>query len=388
MNVLWLASWYPNRTEPFNGDFIERHALATAPFTDKLFVIAVVKDSAMKKGSTEIIKKQSGNLTVYIVYYGKSKWGIAEKLLSFAKYFLLQKRIFNTIVQEFGAPDIVHVQVPVNAGVFARYLKKRKGIPYVLTEHWGNYKKVAKPNIDDEPGYLVWLRKGVIKQASRFLPVTDDLGNYIDRHFINVQYTVIPNVVDTGLFFYKPFTAPVFRFIHPSYMNYPKNPEGILQACKLAKEKGLKFELLMLGNNDRELQDMARQLGVLNECVFFEGPVPYREVAVKMQHSSALLLFSRYENLPCIMLEALCCGLPVVSSRVGGIAEVIDSRNGILVESGNMDELVAAMESVICNYANYNRERISWDAKKRFNYDAIGKQYFDVYEDVLNGGTI
>jgi len=35
--------------------------------------------------------------------------------------FLLQKKIYNTIVQEFGAPDIVHVQVPMNAGVYAYY---------------------------------------------------------------------------------------------------------------------------------------------------------------------------------------------------------------------------------------------------------------------------
>lgn len=385
MKVLWLASWYPNRTEPFNGDFIERHAVATAPFTEHLFVIAPVKDDAMEKGATEIIKKQSGNLTVYIAYYGRSKWAIAEKLLSFGKYFLLQKKIYKAIQLQFGTINIGHVHVPMNAGLFARYLQKFSGIPYVVTEHWGGYKRVAKPNIDDVSRYMVWLRKGVIKHASRFLPVTDDLGQYIDQHFVNVQYKVIPNVVNTGLFFYKPYTPTVFRFIHPSCMNYPKNPEGILLACKVAKEKGLKFELLMLGNKDEALQRLAEQLGLLNEYVFFEAPVPYRQVAVKMQHSSALLMFSRYENLPCIILEALCCGLPVISSRVGGIAEVIDSSNGILVQSGNINELVEAMAAVIQNYSGYNREAISLKAKNLYNYAAIGKQYADVYEEVLNG---
>jgi glycosyltransferase involved in cell wall biosynthesis len=102
-----------------------------------------------------------------------------------------------------------------------------------------------------------------------------------------------------------------------------------------------------------------------------------------MQLSSSLLLFSRFENLPCVILEALCCGLPVISSRVGGIPEVIDGENGILVESGNIPDLVTAMIQMIENYAEYNRKLIAEKAIAFFNYNTVGKQYSDIYNTVL-----
>ena len=93
-------------------------------------------------------------------------------------------------------------------------------------------------------------------------------------------------------------------------------------------------------------------------------------------------MFSRFENLPCVILEALCCGLPVISSRVGGIAEVIDERNGILVESENVDQLADAMQQLVDNHALYNGQTISSDAIARFNYDTVGAQYLSLYKEI------
>jgi glycosyltransferase involved in cell wall biosynthesis len=117
--------------------------------------------------------------------------------------------------------------------------------------------------------------------------------------------------------------------------------------------------------------------------LFFEAAVPYDEVARQMQLSSVLLLFSRYENLPCVLLEALCCGLPVVSSRVGGIGEVINDSNGILVESGNVEQLAAAMIGIIENYKIYDRASIAKEALAMYNYEAVGKKYLSVYQSRL-----
>lgn len=384
MKVLWLASWYPNRTDPSNGDFIERHARATAAFTDQLFLIAVVKDTTMQKGHSEIIKTQQGRLSVYTAFYGSSaNWGMAEKLLSFRKYFSLQKKIYRQIEVEHGMPDIVHVQVAMNAGLFALHLQSFKKIPYVVTEHWAGYSRKARPNIYEKGSYFLWLSKRILKAAAFFLPVSDELGRTVIQNLVPVNYKVIPNVVDTGLFFYRPVSLPVFRFIHLSYMHYQKNPDGILQACKILKDRGVRFELQMTGSKNEKLERQAADWGLQNEYVFFENAVPYAEVANRMQQASALLLFSRFENLPCVMLEALCCGLPVVSSRVGGIAEVINESNGILVDSENVAQLAAAMETMIHTYASFNREEISAKARRRFNYNVVGKQYLEVYQQVL-----
>ncbi len=384
MNVVWLTSWFPNRTNPTTGDFIERHANAVAPFVKQLTVIAIIKDDAMKGYKADIQQKRIGKLHIYTAYYGRGRWtGFLEKIFSQRKYISLQKKIFNKIKESAGLPDLVHVHVAMKAGMFARILKKKYGVPYIVTEHWSGYYQISKPNIYEMGKLYLRLNSKVLKNASLLLPVTNDLGETINRDFVKLPYCVIPNVVDTNLFFYKAFLPPVFRFIHPSYMNYPKNPEGILQACRQLKNLGYQFELEMIGNMNSELLNIADDLGLLNETVYFEKEIPYTEVAWRMQQSSALLLFSRYENLPCIVLEALCCGLPVISSRVGGLAEVINHNNGLLVEKENIAELVKAMQQMMDGYHHYNRPAIAAAASVLYNYTVVGSSITDAYSSII-----
>ena len=385
MNVVWLASWYPNRTSPTTGDFIERHAKAVAPFIDSLTIIAVIKDSAMPENGVEIIEQKENNISTYIIYYGAGKWsGLVEKMLSFKKYISLQQQLFNKLFDKNLLPDIVHVQVAMKAGLFAKKLKRKYNIPFVLTEHWTGYHPQSKPGLKEQGLYFSWLSKSIIKNASMFLPVSTDLGKTVNQYLLPVAFKVIPNVVDASLFYYLPKPVSKFRFIHLSYLHFQKNPEGILQACKLLKDKGCIFELQLIGRKDEALQLVATELGLLNEFVFFYDAISYPEVANRMQHASALLLFSRFENLPCVMLEALCCGLPVISSRVGGIAEVIVESNGILVENENTIQLAEAMLLLIKNYESYNRLAIAANAQQLYSYQTVGKQIWEVYDAVIS----
>ena len=385
MNVIWLASWFPNRTDPSNGDFVERHAQAVAPFLKKLTIISVVKDASMPVNAVETVVQRYGNIEVHIVYYGKSSWdGAAEKFLSFRKNTSLYQRVFNEITAESQLPDLLHVHVAMKAGLFAKRVRKKLGIPYIITEHWSGYKRISKPNIYNHGKIFVALTKSVLRNASVLLPVSNDLGNTITRDFVKMPVSVVPNVVNTEYFFCADLSQGIFTFIHPSYMNHPKNPEGIIKACYLLKEKGYKFQLKVAGSRNKEIVQYSRELQLLDTEVFFEEAIPYADVAKRMQQSNALLMFSHYENLPCIILEALCCGLPVVSSKVGGIPEIITDKNGILVQKDNVEELVKAMQYVIDNYASFNRESIAHEASNTYSYDVIGKKIVETYSAIIN----
>ena len=383
-NVLWLASWYPNEIDAFTGDFIERHAIAVSRYV-KPTVLVILKDESLRANKTKVKKTAESNLTVYRVYYGKTNMPVSiESIWSAKRYFKLQKQLYYQIEKETGRPDIVHVHVAMKAGIFALYLKKKYQIPYLVTEHWTGYYPQSVPSIYDNNFFYRRINKKVLQKASLFLPVTKDLGETIHENFNPVAYTVIPNVVNTSLFFYQQFESPKFRFIHPSLMSYQKNPEGILQACFLVKNKGYDFELLMIGNEDQELINKAAEINLLNKVVFFKPAVPYSTIAREMQQSSALLLFSRFENLPCVILEALCCGLPVITSQVGGVSEVVNDTNGILVENENVEQLAVAMCTLIDTYALYNRENIANTASDKFNFDTVAKQYLNQYKKVID----
>ncbi len=383
MHVLWLVSWYPGRRDAFTGDFIERHAKAVSRYA-LVTVLAVLKDELLPAGKVEIEKTTEDNLTVYRVYYGKSKMpAIVESIFSVKKYFGLQQQLFKLIKKETGMPAIVHVQVAMKAGLLAVFLLKKYQLPYVVTEHWTGYYLQSKPSVNDLNFIYKWINKRILKKAALFLPVTKDLGETVNKNFVPVQYVAVPNVVNTDLFCYQSAPPPVFRFIHPSVMNYQKNPEGILQACVQLKNKGYHFELLMVGSDDKELIRKAGEMNLMNSTVFIKPAINYAGVANEMKQSSALLLFSHFENLPCVILEALCCGLPVISSRVGGIAEVIDETNGILVENENVQQLVNAMQQMIEQYAIYNKAAIAEKASGQFNFATVGGQYFSIYQNVL-----
>ena len=384
-NLLWLASWYPSRLDGFTGDFIERHASAVSKYV-KITVLVILKDEALNIDEVEIEKTEEGNITVYRVFYGKSNalvW--MESFFSVQKYFSLQKQLFRQIEKEMGRPDMVHVHVAMKSGMLALYLKRKFRIPFVVSEHWTGYYPQGKPTIYDSNFIYKRINKWVLKNADLFLPVSLHLGETVNKYFTRIKYEAIPNVVDTKLFFYDAAVkVPKFRFIHASVMNYQKNAEGILLACIQLKNKGYDFEVLMVGKEDKKLIDFAVQNNLLNKNIFFKGAVSYATVALEMQRSSALLLFSRFENLPCVVLEALCCGLPVISSNVGGVAEVVNGKNGILVASENIDELTNAMQSMIDKYDNYDKVSIAKLAFKAFNYDKVGGQYVDIYNTILS----
>jgi glycosyltransferase involved in cell wall biosynthesis len=383
MTILWLTSWYPGRTHATDGDFTERQAKAVAeqvPVT----VLFVTKDANLPYGAEECEITTEGKLTVYRVYYGKGRWGgWIEKLLSVKKYLRLQKKYYQQIVQSKAQPSLVHVQVAMKAGLLALWLKKQYQIPFVVTEHWTGYYPQSQPSIYQQNILYRRLNKKILQQADRFLPVSAHLGQTVNTHFVAKPFTVVPNVVDTDLFFYQEKSTPTFRLIHPSYLNYQKNPEGMLRACQQAVSQGARFELWLVGKQDERLMAMADALGLLNSTVFFKPAVPYAEVAQLMQQASALLLFSRFENLPCVVLEALCCGLPVISSGVGGIPEVVNASNGLLVPSEDEAALAAAIQQMMATYAQYDRAAIAASAIAQFGYATVAQQFVQVYQQVI-----
>jgi glycosyltransferase involved in cell wall biosynthesis len=386
MKVLWLASWFPNRTAPYNGDFIERHAYAAAPFTNQLFVIAIIKDDAMERGATEVIKRQSGNLTLYTAYYGPGKFGAAEKLLSFRKYFSLQRKIYKQIEQEFGRPDIVHVHVPMKAGLFAQYLKQNKGIPYVVTEHWAGYTTICRPGIFDLGKTFIKLNNLVLKGASLVLPVSAYLGRMINDDFVKIKYTIIPNVVDTAVFFpaeKKP--AGVLQLIHISTMGYQKNMEAVIKALALWKERGGAFMLNCYGKTNKTIVELVRHHSLM-EHIFFHGEADQSVLAKAMQQSDALILYSRYETFGCVLIEANACGVPVIVSNLQVFHELIhENVNGIFVEEDNPEALAAALAAFDKTKNNFNPQQIAAFTKERFSYDTVGRQLKEVYSSVING---
>lgn len=386
MNVLHLVSWYPNEKDPYNGDFIQRHLLALAGYIP-VTVIFLVKDSELNKNEILVSRnKKTTNLEEWIVRYGSINTGvrIVDQYFSIIRYKKYFKRFIDDYIREKGQPDLIHVHVALNAGLIALDLNKELKIPYVVTEHSTVYHRNANENLWNRLFIYKKFTRKIIRNAAAIMPVSDNLGKVISKITDFKKLFVISNVVDTSIFYFNNSNSnDKFIFIHVSGMSEQKNMEGLLKGMKLLSLKNNNWIFKMVGPASDEQKKIADQLGISNYIEWI-GEVSYDMVAALMKKSHVHILFSRYENQPCVNLEALCCGLPVIATDVGGLPEVVDHSNGALIPSQNENALADAMEKMILYYNKYDRKKISDNAISRFGYNIIGKQILKVYETVIS----
>ena len=383
--ILWLASWYPNKLDPFLGDFIQRHAQAVSLFR-MVYVIYVIKDEKGKLTTdVRIETHESGNLIEVIAYYKPKTIGISgvDRLLSLVKYLKLYKRLIASFIKAHGTPSLVHVHVAMWAGVLARWIKGKWKVKYLVTEHWSGYNKISFDNFYNKDLIFRKNAVAVLKGASLLLPVSAQLAQQITGNVLQVKYQVVSNVVDTRYFTYaEAASLQNFRFLHVSTMDRNKNADIILRIfSKLLTEKP-GCELVLVGPLRKDLQLHCDNLG-LNNVVHWRGEMPYFQVASEMQQASAMVMFSRYENQPCVILEAQCCGLPVIATAVGGVPEIVNPENGILVEPGNESSLLEAMHRLVDSPGKFNKGEISRKATRLYNYQTIGEQISRLYDTLL-----
>jgi len=326
-----------------------------------------------------------GNLTEHILYF---KCGIRSKplnkILSLVKYFWLFRKLMLVYVKDKKRPALAHVHVPLKGGLLALWLKRRFGIGYVLTEHYGIYNNVVDEPFEKKSHAFRYFTKKIISNAIAFSPVSNDIGEAINKMLLPKPYRVVYNTVDTRFFNYTQSSEGKFRFVHVSNMAALKNVEGIVRSIAKVREENRNIELVIVGKQSNSIMKLAEDTGLLNKAIFFAGEISYEEVARQMKQSHSFILFSRTENMPCVILEALCCGLPVIATKVGGVPEVVNHFNGILIASEDEIGLQRAILAMASGDDRFSREDISKSAQLKFSYHTIGKQISDLYDECLS----
>jgi glycosyltransferase involved in cell wall biosynthesis len=235
----------------------------------------------------------------------------------------------------------------------------------------------------------IWYKlqaKRIFTQAEAVSNVSASIGKIITQLFKIPLVHTIHNVVDEKLFYYKEVTHDVFTFIHVSVLNEQKNIISILHAFAQLSQIRKDWKLILVGPYDQQFVAFIQQLGLM-ESVELKGMVPYPQVATAMQQADAFVLFSKHENFPCVVVEALCCGLPVIAGDIAGVGEAVNQTNGILIKGTSEDQLKEALVNMLNNHKRYKRNQIAADAASRYSYPVIGRQIFNLYSSFLGMGS-
>lgn len=376
--ILLLASWYPSRVNPFLGTFVQRHAETAALFAD-IAVIFVTHDTAIKSKYEIESKKVNGVFTVNVYY--RQPENVFHKGLT---YLNAHQKGWKYVLNQFGRPELIHLNILWRAGLFALYLKKFSGIPYIISENWTGY--LSNDGSYAQCGYVrKLLTKMIACNASWILPVSHDLKQAMISHGLNSKYEVVYNVVNTEIFYPSVTNKPdKFTFLHVSTgLDEQKNVTGILHAVKMLSERNKNFELKIVSETAFDAHaKTAEQLGILNRFVYFKNAKQLTGIAEEMRSAHCFVLFSNYENLPVVILEAMASGLPVISSITGGVPEHINKDFGMLVQPRDVKGLCNAMEKMMGNVSAYSSEKIRHYALTNFSYQSVGRKFEEIYNTV------
>jgi glycosyltransferase involved in cell wall biosynthesis len=380
--VLFLARWYPDRYDPMTGLFIKRHAEVAAGFAD--VAVLYLRAAPEEKRSFVVVQTRENNVNTVIVYYG-TKPGftfLPAKTRAAILFVLAFIKGYRFLLEKWGRPDLIHVNVLTRLGIFALWLRIFSGIRYVITEHWSRYLPITGT-------YTGFFRKIftkiIVRNALTVSTVSQNLATAMQSHGLsNNRYMVLPNVVDTDSYLPDPRKqkSEKIRFVHIScFEDRSKNISGLLNVISKLTALRNDFECFMVGEGidlDR-MKALATELGLTENHLTFTGLLENEKLIEAYQSSRFMVMFSNYENMPVVISESFSCGLPVVATSVGGIPEYANQTNGKLVNAADETALLAAIDYMLDHYNDFDKDLIRKNALEIFGKQAVAEKLQELY---------
>jgi len=374
LNILALATWYPSKKDRFIGNFVKRHceAIATVHNVWVIFVADIAR-----KSEERIEKISNGSLTEIIIYRTKPANDVLGNFRN--------KRVVLQAIEDLDVNfDLLHAHFVFPFAPMFKYISQKMKIPWVFTEHWSGFHKRFRPNTK----YIKWKWiMNAAKSASISFPVSENLKEAMKIEFPDQEMICIPNVVE-DIFFEtkrKELSSASNHFLHVSNLVEEfKNLRGTLQAFSLLQMEKLSFHLQIITDGDSsKVRKWVDELGLVSR-VSFVGPFSSSEIATAMSCADALVLFSNTENQPCVVLESIAVGLPIIGSNVGDMKNLITQKRGFISPPGDVVRLAQNLKDFISTKHSFTADKVASGAAQEFSKEAIGLKYAQAYTGLLD----
>jgi glycosyltransferase involved in cell wall biosynthesis len=292
------------------------------------------------------------------------------------------RAVFKSIKDHNIKFDLIHSHFTWSSGFVGSILKDVYNVPFIVTAH--GYDINSLPFIDNE-----WRQKikVVLDTADYIITVSYKNKEYINKLNVKTPVRVLPNGYRKDLFF--PMNPTRCR----EKLNLPSNKKIILTIGNFVEEKGYEYFIKALAEvvktnkyilcimiGDGILIGKIKKLikeSELESYVRLTGRLPHHEICYWINACDLFILPSISEGNPTVMFEALGCGKPIIGTNVGGIPEIIKSKEiGILCEPADSNQLALIISEGL---------GINWDCEKIANYsdnfkwEKIAKKINEIY---------
>ncbi|MDP2644068.1 MAG: glycosyltransferase [Desulfobacterales bacterium] len=379
-NILILTEWYPTEANKDWGIFVREFAHASKKF-DNIAVLFSSQDPLMK-GLFKISDNMEDGIRVIRIVCRQIPFSRCLNIILLFIVFLRLKREI--------PPDLIHVH-EYSSGILACVAKALFKIPYAVTQHYAitkeDFKIVYRHESRLKSSVRILLAKIVFHNASHIISVSRYMMYEIEKLKIKNSFSIVPNTVDTFLFYPQEDLKqpePIKHILFVGDPTYRKGIDTLLEAISMVRKKRNDFVLHILGDGyERKHFEHLTEKRRLTDLVTFHGYKTKMEVADFMRKSDFLVLPSIWECLPCVIIEALSCGLPIAASNVGGVKEMVNQDRGVLVLPKNAADLADAIMWMLDNYQNYDTNAIYEYSLKNFGHEIIGRKLHQIYRYII-----
>jgi glycosyltransferase involved in cell wall biosynthesis len=375
MRVLVVPKWYPWPDRPVFGIFCREHARAIAREHD----VVVLASDAVRTPSFaafELTDAVEDGLRTIRVRYRRASLRPAAMGFQLAGMLVALR----TLRREGWRPDVVHAHV-YSAGLPALILGRLSGAPVVISEHFTGFQRGLIT------GYDRFTARVAFRYADLVAPVSADLARHVHAVAPRARLCVVENVVDTEVFRLPDQRRDSLldgsaRLLSVGTLTEKKGHADLLHALvSVTERRPATLELVGDGELRGDLERLTDRLG-LSEVVRFHGERCKQAVAGLMREADLFVLPSRFENLPCVLIEAMASGLPSVATAVGGVPELLQGAGAVLCPPRDPAALARAIETGLEQRAEIDPQALADRARARFGYQAIGRIWTRIYGEL------
>jgi glycosyltransferase involved in cell wall biosynthesis len=377
MKILIVTAGYPNAYNPLDGIFHKDQAEALAENHD----VSVIAINAISIKHILKAKKYNFGFKKYIKNKVKTYHYTYINIPLYLPYSIYKsktagQKIFKKYMQENGLPDIIHLQC-FEAVLLAGYIKDKYNIPFVVTEHSSRF------NNDTLPASISKYAEIAFAESACNVTVSEELANKMSKKY-QKHFIYIPNIIDTDYFIPSPYKAAEFTLINVAGLIDIKNHRLLIDAFKLAQEKINELKLIIIGDGylKNELNTYIQKLN-LNNSISLLGYLNRAEILKHLQTSHCFVLSSKTETFGVALVEAMSCGLPVISTISSGPKSIIKHNYlGMLCEH-DAEQLSEKIFELYINYKHFDSNKIRQFAIENFSKLAVSKLIENTYKQVL-----
>lgn len=305
-----------------------------------------------------------------LLAYAKEAWRFAKQLCKLKKY------------------DLSHSFFTVPCGYLSWKLKKKFGIPYVISLRGS-----------DVPGYserftflyklLTPTIKKIWKNAQFVIANSEGLRALALKSEPEHEVGVIYNGINTQEFRPQPElkNPQKFEIICVSRVTPRKGIRFLIQAVKILSKDHEHVHLTVIGDGNEldSLKHLARADEIADK-VSFLGLVPHEQLAAHYAKSDVFVLPSLNEGMSNTMLEALASGLPLIATDTGGTKELVrEGENGFVVKMKDPVDLAEKIDRLVID--KFTREKMAVASRQKaekMSWENVAKDYYEAYVETRN----